>query len=61
MGQIVEYFFDDLLKSCASVLLLTIAYKIYRVKLHIEGTSPCCKFTSDNPGGQDIEIETPIP
>ena len=31
------------------------------MELHIEGTSPCCKFTSDNPGGQDIEIQTPIP
>ena len=48
MSEIVEYFFDDLLKSCASVLLLVITYKIYKVKLHIEGTSPCCKFNSDN-------------
>lgn len=56
MSEIVEYFFDDLLKSCASVLLLVITYKIYKVKLHIEGTSPCCKFNSDNNGGADLNI-----
>lgn len=51
MSQIVEYVFDDILKFSASVLLLSLAFKIYRVKLHIEGTSPCCKWTSDNQGG----------
>lgn len=56
MSEIIDYFFDDLLKSCASVLLLVMAYKIYKVKLHIEGQSKCCRFTSDNSGGQDLNI-----
>lgn len=52
MSEIFDYIFDDILKFSASVLLLTISFKIYRVKLEIEGTSPCCKFKSYNAGGQ---------
>lgn len=52
MNNIIEYMFDDILKFSSSVLLLTLSFKIYRLKLHIEGTSPCCKWTSDNEGGR---------
>jgi hypothetical protein len=52
MKYILEFIFTDLLKFSASILLLSVAFKIYRVKLHIEGTSPCCKWTSDNQGGR---------
>lgn len=56
MSNILMYVFDDILKFSSSVLLLSLAYKIYKVKLHIEGTSPCCKWTSDNSGGPDPNL-----
>ncbi len=47
------------LETAASLCLLVIAYKIYKMKLDTETESNCCKWLkiktkSHNPGGQDI-------
>ena len=51
MKYILDFIFTDILKFSASVLLLSVAFKIYRVRLEIEGSSKCCKFRSYNKGG----------
>ena len=45
------------LESAASVLLLIVAFKLYRMKLDTETESRCCKWLkiktkSHNPGGE---------
>ena len=52
MKYILDFIFTDILKFSASVLLLSVAFKIYRVRLEIEGSSKCCKFRSYNSGGR---------
>ena len=52
MKYILEFIFTDILKFSASLLLLSLAFKIYRMRLEIEGNSKCCKFRSYNKGGK---------
>ena len=50
-SDLIAFFVDDTLKSCGAVLLLVIAYKIYKLKC--DSTSSCGKYFSmhaSNPG-----------
>jgi len=67
---------DDLvslisLESAGSVLLLILAYKVYKMKLDTETESNCCKWLkiktkSHNPGGEGnpfadiVETKQPV-
>ena len=50
--DLIAFFVDDTLKSCGAVLLLVVAYKIYKLKC--DSTSSCGRYFSmhaSNPGG----------
>ena len=62
MTDIIQEVFDDGLRGAGMVLLLVLAYKIYKMKLHNEIESNCCKgfkwkLQTDNPGGNDNELD----
>ena len=51
-SDLVAFFVDDTLKSCGAVLILVIAYKLYKLKC--DSTSSCGRYFSmhaSNPGG----------
>ena len=51
-SDLITFFVDGSLKSCGAVLLLVIAYKLYKLKC--DSTSSCGKYFSmhaSNPGG----------
>ena len=51
-SDLIAFFVDDTLKSCGAVLLLVIAYKIYKMKC--DSTSSCGRyftFHGNSPGG----------
>ena len=51
-SDLVAFFVDDTLKSCGAVLILVIAYKIYKLKC--DSTSSCGRyftFHGNSPGG----------
>jgi|TARA_R100000005_G_C4967609_1_gene181800 hypothetical protein len=58
--EIVDRVFDDGFKGAGMVLLLVVAYKIYKAKISNEIESNCCegfkwKFVGKNDGGQDLD------
>ena len=58
--EIVDRVFDDGYKGACMVLLLVVAYKIYKAKISNEIESNCCegfkwKFIGKNDGGQDLD------
>ncbi len=58
--EIVDRVFDDGFKGAGMVLLLVVAYKIYKAKISNEIESNCCegfkwKFVGKNEGGGDLD------
>ena len=58
--EIVDRVFDDGFKGAGMVLLLVVAYKIYKAKISNEIESNCCegfkwKFVGKNDGGGNLE------
>ncbi len=50
----------DGFRSAEIIALLMLTYKVYRCRVHSDGESSCVRcfrlhFTTDNPGGGDIE------
>ena len=51
-SDLIAFFVDDTLKSCGAVLILVVAYKIYKLKC--DSTSSCGRyftFHGNSPGG----------
>ena len=51
-SDLIAFFVDDTLKSCGAVLILVVAYKIYKLKC--DSTSSCGRYFTvhgSNPGG----------
>ena len=51
-SDLIAFFVDDTLKSCGAVLILVIAYKIYKLKC--DSSSNCGRyftFHGNSPGG----------
>ncbi len=60
MMEIVDRVFDDGFKGAGMVLLLVLAYKVYKAKISNEIESNCCegfkwKFVGKNDGGGDLD------
>ena len=56
-SDLIAFFVDDTLKSCGAVLILVVAYKIYKLKC--DSTSSCGRYVSmhaSNPGADTSEI-----
>ena len=56
-SDLIAFFVDDTLKSCGAVLLVVIAYKIYKLKC--DSTSSCGRYFSmhaSNPGADTSGI-----
>ena len=56
-SDLIAFFVDDTLKSCGAVLILVVAYKIYKLKC--DSTSSCGRYFSmhaSNPGADTSEI-----
>ena len=54
VSDIIALFVDDTLKSTVAILVLVVAYKIYKLKC--DSTSSCGRyftFHGSNPGGAD--------
>ena len=59
MEAVFTQVLDDGLKGAAMVLLVVVAYKLYKAQITTESESNCCRclrlnVKSHNPGGVDI-------
>lgn len=50
-AQIVDFFVNDTIKMAGGILLLTISYKIYKLKCDTESNCGWFKFLGHNSGG----------
>lgn len=50
---IVDFFVNDTLKMCGGVLLLTVAYKLFKFKCNSESDCGFFKMTGSNNGGSE--------
>jgi len=60
MTTIIDKVFEDGIRGAGMIFLLVLAYKVFRMRITNEVESNCCegfkwKFTSQNPGGNDID------
>ena len=58
MADVIQQVFNDGIRGALMVFLLVLSYKIYKMRLHNEIESNCCKgfvwkLRSDNPGGTE--------
>lgn len=56
--EVIDFFINDTIKCAAGILMLTISYKIYRLRCTSESDCGWFKFEGHNSGGKAELSET---